>query len=48
MSHGSVLESILFVILINDFEDGICGNISKFADDTKFFVNLVPILIVEN
>ena len=35
--QGSVLGPILFVILINDTEDGICGNILKFADDTKLF-----------
>ena len=35
--RGSVLGSILFAIFINDIEDGICGNILKFADDTKLF-----------
>ena len=33
----SVLGPILFVIFINDVENGICGNILKFADDTKLF-----------
>ena len=28
---------ILFVIFVNDIEDAICGNILKFADDTKVF-----------
>ena len=35
--QGSVLGHILFVIVINDIENGICGNILKFADDTKLF-----------
>ena len=35
--QGSVLGSILFVIFINYIANGICGNILKFADDTKLF-----------
>ena len=35
--QGPVLGPILFVIFINDIEDGICGNILKFADETKLF-----------
>ena len=31
------LGPILFVIFINDIENGICGNILKFTDDTKLF-----------
>ena len=35
--QGSVLVPRVFVIFIKDIEDGICGNILKFADDTKLF-----------
>ena len=35
-----VLGPILFVIFINDIEDGICGNILKFSDDTKLFCKI--------
>ena len=33
----SVLGPILFVVYINDLEEGVTGNILKFADDTKLF-----------
>ena len=37
MPHGSVLGPILFLVYINDLEEGVTGNILKFADDTKLF-----------
>ena len=35
--QASVLGPILFLIYINDLEEGVTGNILKFADDTKLF-----------
>ena len=35
--HGSVLGPILFLVYINDLEEGVTGRILKFADDTKLF-----------
>ena len=33
----SVLGPILFLVYIDDLEEGVTGNILKFADDTKLF-----------
>ena len=35
--QGSVLGPLLFLIYINDLEDGVASNILKFADDTILF-----------
>ena len=33
--RGSVLRPMLFLLYIDDLEEGVTGNILKFADDTK-------------
>ncbi len=35
--QGSLQGPILFVVYIDDLEEGVTGNILKFADDTKLF-----------
>ena len=35
--QGSVLGPILFLVYIDDLEEGVTGNILQFADDTKLF-----------
>ena len=35
--QGSVLGPIIFLVYIDDLEEGVTGNIVKFADDTKLF-----------
>ena len=37
--QGSVLGHILFLIYINDLEEGVTSKTLKFADDTKLFRN---------
>ena len=38
--QGSVLRTILFLVYINDLEEGVTGKISKFADDTSYLEKL--------
>ena len=38
--QGPVLGSVLFLVYINDLEEGVTGSIFKFADDTKLFRKL--------
>ena len=41
--QGSVLGPILFLVYINDLEEGVTWKILKFADDTKLFTKTKPI-----
>ena len=34
---SNVIGPILFLVYINDLEEGVTGKILKFADDTKLF-----------
>jgi hypothetical protein len=38
--QGSVLGPILFLVFINDLEDGMLSKVLKFADDTKIYSNV--------
>ena len=46
--QGSVLGPILFLVYINDLEEGGTGKIFKFADDTKLFRKLRKLEINKN
>ena len=43
VQQGSVLGPILFLVYINDLEEGVTGKILKFADDTKLFRKVMEI-----
>ena len=38
--QGSVLGPVVFLIYINDLDDGVTSKILTFADDTKLFRNI--------
>ena len=46
--QGSVLGPTLFLIYINDLEEGVTCNILNFADDTKLFRKLRKLGINKN
>ena len=38
--HGSVLGPTIFLMFINDLEDGVQSTVLKFADDTKLYTGV--------
>ncbi len=42
--QGSVLGPVLFLIYVNDFDDGLTCKVSKFADDTKIASKVISTL----
>ena len=46
--QGSVLTPILFLVYINDLQEGVTGEILKFADDTKLLKKLRKFEINKN
>ena len=48
MPQGSVLGPILFLVYLNDLEEGVTGKILKFADETKLFTKTKEIWDKQN
>ena len=46
--QGSVLRPILYLVYINDLEEGVTGKVLKFADDTKLFRKVKEIIDKQN
>ncbi len=42
--QGSVLGPVLFLVYVNDLDDGLTCKVSKFADDTKIASEVISTL----